>query len=314
MLRFSHYKSPRHRILLITLMVLLTIGWQVYSIMSARAAITLLYFSAISGDRQVRLVWQTATELNNSGFFVHRSSQRDSGYIPINPDIIPAQGDGLTGATYEYIDANLTNGVQYWYKLESIDLGQNSEFSDPTFAIVGATATPTTVVTGTITPSTTPTATPSPTTTMTQPSGVSTATRTAAPAQSGLPTATFAISAQPLSGSPTTYPGPVQPGVTQPGDGSGQAGVPAQPGQANLAATQPANTSLLTGPTQTLIPFPTVTIIFPATDSAPLQNLGNIDDASSNKESMWRLWPLGLLLVFWLGLVALFFISRHHIG
>jgi hypothetical protein len=65
----------------------------------AEAAVVLLYFRASSGNQVVRLEWATATELDTAGFFVQRSNQRDSGYIRINPEIIPAVGDAFSGDT-----------------------------------------------------------------------------------------------------------------------------------------------------------------------------------------------------------------------
>jgi hypothetical protein len=304
------------------LLLLIFLAGSNFRLPAGRAAVTLLYFSAIPENQQVRLVWQTATELNNAGFFVQRSSQQNGSYIRVNPDIIPAQGDSLTGASYTYTDTNLTNGVQYWYRLEMIDLGQNSTYTAPVFVTVGATPTPTTVVTGTVTPSLTIT----PTSTLTPQPGIATATstltptRTATPVQYTQPTATTWVQPQPLSGQPTSYPGPAQPGAAPPG----APGVPttapisAQEAVGDSGSASSTSSESLTGePTATLIPFPTVTIVFPraaSNRSAPLPDPAELNPGLTTKESLQHLWPLGVLVVVWLGLVAWFYLSRRHIG
>ena len=44
------------------------------SAMPVEAVVTLLSFTASPGDSQVLLEWETASEIDNAGFFLHRST------------------------------------------------------------------------------------------------------------------------------------------------------------------------------------------------------------------------------------------------
>ncbi len=112
-------------------------------VQAARANVTLVSFTATPGDGQVTLNWETATEIDTVGFFIRRSLEEDGLYTRVS-DFIPAQGDSLTGATYEYVDSGLNGGTTYYYKLEAIDSDQTVEFFGPIDATpTGASASPT---------------------------------------------------------------------------------------------------------------------------------------------------------------------------
>jgi hypothetical protein len=276
----------------------------VISAVSVKAAVTLLYFSAISENLQVRLVWETATEFNNAGFFVQRSNQLEGGYERINTEIIQTKGSDFTGATYEYLDTGLANNTQYWYRLESIDLGQHSQYSDPVRAIVGVPATPS------ITPTSTVTRTPTATSEgfVASQTPTPTATRTSNPGSGIPPTSTTSATetTRPTIMATQPYPGP---------GGSGGSTTPSVGGESSLTPQTTVDVSLQTA-TATLIPFPTITIIFPDSTSAapiPLPTLSNSSVESSSVSSLFRFWPFGLLIAAWLVLVAWFYLShRHH--
>ena len=150
-LRFSLRKPrPPHLGL-----ILLVLGILFGRVGTARAAIDLVSFTAAPGDGHILLAWETATEFDNAGFFIVRSQAEDGEYIRISP-FIQAEGDGVTGAEYEYEDQDVTNGVLYYYKLEAIGNDQSSEFYGPVTAIL---PTPTPTATNTSTPTRTPTST-----------------------------------------------------------------------------------------------------------------------------------------------------------
>jgi len=93
--------------------------------------ITLLSFTAESSDDQVTLAWETASELDNEGFNLWRSSAVDGQFVKINNDLIQAQGNETTGASYSFVDSNVTSGTTYYYKLEDIDFYGVSTLHDP---------------------------------------------------------------------------------------------------------------------------------------------------------------------------------------
>ena len=202
------------------------------------AAVTLVYFRASVQTGAVLLEWETATELDNAGFFINRSLSQSSGYSRIG-DFIPARGDPLLGATYQYADRNVSNGVQYWYKLETIDIQQNSDlFEPPVSAVLGGTRTPTATATATRTQS------------ASNPTATRTPTRTSQP---GSPTRT------PSLGLNNPYPAPsLPPGRTE---------IPVDPPPISETQLPTSDRGVLITPTiestATLIPFPTITLIFP---------------------------------------------------
>ncbi|MCX7835450.1 MAG: T9SS type A sorting domain-containing protein [bacterium] len=86
--------------------------------------------SFVGGSRNgtVTLQWVTASETNNAGFEIYRSSN-NSDYIKIasfltNPEL-RSQAEGGTsseGFVYEFVDRNVSMGQTYSYRLRSIDI------------------------------------------------------------------------------------------------------------------------------------------------------------------------------------------------
>lgn len=75
---------------------------------------------AISNDR-VKLTWRTASEINNSGFYIKRNGQFLDGVF------ISGSGTNLFGRAYSYTDSNVNYDASY--TLVQVDLdGQNEEF------------------------------------------------------------------------------------------------------------------------------------------------------------------------------------------
>ena len=213
------------------------------AITNARAAVTLVSFTATINGAQAKIEWETASELDLSGFYVLRSLFSDVGYVRIegfipgtpNPvEFIPGEGNSIVGETYEFIDSNITLGINYYYKLEDIDINTYSDFHGP--VVIGpATPTPTTTntptstpTTGTPTPSGTPTKTAWPTTTPTfnpsaSPSITPTSTITFTPTITPTPAPPEADISFPgqfffhtPTPSPTSTPTPTQPPPSSP--------------------------------------------------------------------------------------------------
>ena len=90
--------------------------------------------SAASGS-SVTLDWKTASEVNNYGFFVERSSDKKSGFAAVS-GLIPGHGTSTTGYGYQFTDRNVPAGTQY-YRLKQIDLDNSIHYSDA--VMLGAT-------------------------------------------------------------------------------------------------------------------------------------------------------------------------------
>jgi hypothetical protein len=93
--------------------------------------ITLLSFTAAATDDQVTLAWETASELDNEGFNLWRSPSADGQFVKINSDLIQAQGNEITGASYSFVDSGVASGVTYYYKLEDVDFYGVSTLHSP---------------------------------------------------------------------------------------------------------------------------------------------------------------------------------------
>ena len=261
----------RHQIYLFCCILLLLGLWFFPgTISSVSASVELLYFIGTPGEVRVQLDWETATEIDHAGFFLSRSTEASGGFVHIG-EFIPAQGDSITGAYYSYIDNEVTNGISYYYILESWSVGNTVEFSDPISVTPGsASPTPTATETRTSTPTSSPSPTltedPSETRTPTTtpedseetPTPTSTVTRTSTPA----PTITTA----PTS-TPTLVHTDVPPAIPTP----------------TMVDTSPGL------PRATLIPLPTIIVIYPnaeitnptATSTPspmPTETQGSIDD------------------------------------
>ena len=104
----------KQHLLTLTLMILLllpTTSW---------ATVTLKYFRAETPNANtVHLVWETATELDHAAFILSRAVAGSNQYQELGS--FPAEGDAVSGATYEYDDTHVTQGQSYSYKLEDLN-------------------------------------------------------------------------------------------------------------------------------------------------------------------------------------------------
>ncbi len=81
--------------------------------------VELVSFEGLAGNREVKLVWKTASETDNDHFYLLRSTDCQN-YFRASDDI-PAT-NSPTGSNYSYIDRNLVNGTTYNYKLVDVDI------------------------------------------------------------------------------------------------------------------------------------------------------------------------------------------------
>jgi hypothetical protein len=79
-------------------------------------------FNAAAGAGNIILQWSTESEIDNAGFNVYRAEVENGDYIKINAALISAQGSSTQGAVYEFVDKDVRNRKNYYYKLEDIDL------------------------------------------------------------------------------------------------------------------------------------------------------------------------------------------------
>jgi hypothetical protein len=87
--------------------------------------VELTSFEAAAGDHSVRLSWNTASETNNGGFYIQRSTTENDYDFTTVSDLIATQGNGATSHDYTWTDTRLNNGVVYYYRLADEDINLN---------------------------------------------------------------------------------------------------------------------------------------------------------------------------------------------
>jgi hypothetical protein len=231
-----------------SLLVVITL---IFSVRASLAAVTLLYFNASGLIDRVLLEWETATEINNSGFYIQRSIQQDSGFDRISGFIV-SEGDPYIGSYYSYEDLMVEAGVMYYYKLEIIDAGGNSTYSDITPPVsIGnnSTATATLTSTGDVSTATSTTTadTQTPTATQIKVSPTSSVTPSITSTKTPKKTSTRTLTSTPTIKRTATNTWPPTATFTPTGP---------------TRTPTSTNTSTPT-PTTTLMPLPAITILFP---------------------------------------------------
>lgn len=88
--------------------------------------VELTSFSATVQDGEVTLSWATATETNNQGFEIQRSSGDDFESI----GYVPGHGTTTEIQSYNFVDADVLVG-SYTYRLKQFDFDGSFEYSDP---------------------------------------------------------------------------------------------------------------------------------------------------------------------------------------
>ena len=68
----------------------------------------------------VVITWATQSELNNAGFFIKRSQQRDGEFKVINATMVPGAGTTSEKQFYTYTDTTAQPNVVYYYQIEDV--------------------------------------------------------------------------------------------------------------------------------------------------------------------------------------------------
>ena len=81
----------------------------------------------------VVITWATQSELNNAGFFIKRSNQRDGQFQVINATMIAGAGTTSEKQTYTYTDTTAQPNVVYYYQIEDVSLDGTSSDAHPRY-------------------------------------------------------------------------------------------------------------------------------------------------------------------------------------
>ncbi len=95
----------------------------------------------------VEIDWSTASEDGNAGWNLYRGLSEEAmamgEVVLLNQGLIPGAGTTTQPTYYDFIDDyNLTSGTEYWYWLESVDLGGEVYIFDPIALTLPVDATP----------------------------------------------------------------------------------------------------------------------------------------------------------------------------
>jgi hypothetical protein len=229
--RINRYPRALFALLAATLLIASTI-------LDAGAAVTLVKFEADwQDDGSVLVVWESSSELDTTAYFLYRAGSL-SGPWTDYVDFEPAAGNEFTGASYTFVDNDVTPGNSYYYRLEETAADGSSSFFGPISARSPGTssATATSTANGTSRPNVVPTATQQFTNTP-PPAGTGSAapTPTRPPVQAAAPvraTPTRALTAL------VTTPTPI--------GGAVPASAPSTPTFVPTATPEPTNTATAT--------------------------------------------------------------------
>ena len=75
----------------------------------------------------VVITWSTQSELNNAGFFIKRSQQREGEFKVINATMIAGAGTTSEKQFYTYTDTTAQPNVVYYYQIEDVSLDGNRQ-------------------------------------------------------------------------------------------------------------------------------------------------------------------------------------------
>ncbi|MEI2692106.1 MAG: right-handed parallel beta-helix repeat-containing protein [Anaerolineae bacterium] len=104
----------------------------------APLAVTLAAFEATAYPDAVQVVWETASELDNTGFNLYRSISEEWNSAVLLATV-PSQAPGSAqGFVYRYDDAMVQPGQTVWYWLEDVDLSGVTTLHGPVHATVAA--------------------------------------------------------------------------------------------------------------------------------------------------------------------------------
>lgn len=95
--------------------------------------VELLSFEAAPQGGSILVSWETATEIDNSGFNLYRAGSLEAEKSQLNDDLIPSQvppGSPI-GAYYEFVDGTVEAGGTYFYWLEAVDIYGATELFGP---------------------------------------------------------------------------------------------------------------------------------------------------------------------------------------
>lgn len=89
--------------------------------------VELVSFEGISSENKITLEWNTASEINNKGFDLERSSSIETNFESIS--WIEGHGNSMLPNSYSHDDTNVESGMTYYYRLKQLDYDGTASYS-----------------------------------------------------------------------------------------------------------------------------------------------------------------------------------------
>ncbi|MBA3534103.1 MAG: hypothetical protein H0T73_19450 [Ardenticatenales bacterium] len=101
----------------------------------APLSVRLSSLTATAAASQIKVQWASASEVNNVGFNIYRSTTAEAPSQQMNNALIASQASGSSeGYSYEWADSAVQAGVTYYYWLEDVDANGDRKMSGPVSA------------------------------------------------------------------------------------------------------------------------------------------------------------------------------------
>jgi hypothetical protein len=114
------------------------VSWEYYPNPGVIVPIELVSFAADVADGDVVLSWVVASEIDNLGFYIQRSTSSDGIYTRIS-ELIPGRGTSDQMMEYSWRDVSPEGSVLY-YRLEDVDFSGNTTSHGPVRVLLGGTS------------------------------------------------------------------------------------------------------------------------------------------------------------------------------
>ncbi len=82
--------------------------------------VQLSFFRPTLEDGQVVIRWTTESELDNAGFNIYRSEDRNGEFTKVNEQLIQGKGTTAERSTYNWVDTSAKPGAVYYYQIEDV--------------------------------------------------------------------------------------------------------------------------------------------------------------------------------------------------
>jgi hypothetical protein len=99
-------------------------SYRTLDLMNSPLPVELTSFTALAASNSVELKWNTATEINNSGFAIERSSNNSS-FSTIA--FVKGHGTAMQANAYSYVDKNVSGKL--YYRLKQVDFDGSFTYS-----------------------------------------------------------------------------------------------------------------------------------------------------------------------------------------